>query len=526
MNKRLFALVLACALLSCLPFGMTASSQPISITPSELHVTGNIGDLIIQPVSITNNENVTVEVTVNYSGVNDIFMPSNSISISAGSTTEINIGFIVEKEEISWITYFVDSNQYSQLVIIEIEKTDTSLMVFPSNPEPGKNVAFLLIGDGPLDANGFLFCSESGSIYPIIINNGIGTIQIDANESGEAIARITGNGINPLFTNFTIGASSGDTNYNGNPPSMALSLLTPTSVIVGETKDISVVEGTSPRKMTSVLITKPSGTSTEMVTNSFGKINVLFNEIGTWKATIVSGSQIITNDISCSKKQETITLLTSDPAVRMPVEIQVFQDSAISITYPDGSVKNGVDNGGSYMFTPSDGGKYSIHAESGNSIGDISFDVKSRPRVIITNVKGDLVELSSDVGKTVYLRVVDSGNNPLSIDTVLKISDSSSPFGIPVEVNVYDSVGMWTPQKSGTYTIAFSGYGFYTSTESSLVVSDNSFNFADIWLYAVVGFVIIGGVLAYRGKFIMAWFKTTKIGQRIGRGNADALEPK
>jgi len=525
MNKRILTLVLACALLSCIPFGATVSSQSIFIAPNELRVVGNIGDLIIQTVSITNNENVTVEVTVNYSGVNDIFMPSSSIDIPAGATGEISIGFIIEKEEISWITYFVDSSQYNQLVIIEIEKTDTNLMVFPSNPEPGKNVAFLLIGEGPLDAHGFLFCSESGSIYPIVINGGIGTIQIGENESGEAIARITGEGINPLFANFTIGAVDNN-GYMGGNPSVTLSLSTPPAVTIGETKDISVVEGTKPRQMTSVLITKPGGESTEMVTNSFGKINVLFNEIGTWKATIVSGVQIISNDIVCSKKQESLTMLTNDPMTRMSVEIQAFQDSVITVTYPDGSIKNGVDSGGSYSFTPSDGGRYSVHAENINSVGDISFDVKTRPRVIITDIKGNLVDYNSDIGKMVYLRVVDGNNNPLSIDTVLKISDSSSPFGIPVDVNVYDSVGMWTPQKSGTYTIEFQGYGFYTSTESSLVISDNSFNFAELLPYAIIVIIALGAVFAYRGKHIAAWFMTTKIGQRIGRGKADTLEPK
>jgi len=503
MNKRILTLVLACILLSCFPFGVTVSSQSISIAPNEIYVVGNIGDLIIQPVTITNNENVTLDVTVNYSGVNNIFMPSNSIMLPAGSTQEINIGFIVEKEEISWITYFVNSTQYNQIVIIEIEKTDTTLMVFPSNPEPGKNVAFLLIGEGTLDAHGFLFCSESGSIYPIVINGGIGTIQIGANESGEAIARITGDGINPLFVNFTIGASS-NSNYDGGSSSyIDLSLSTPPAVIIGETKDIH-----------------------EMVTNSFGKINVLFNEIGIWEATIVSGAQIINNEIVCSKKQNPLVLLTNDPMTRMSVEIQAFQDSVIAVTYPDGSVKNSMDNGGSYSFTPSDGGRYSVHAESSNAIGDISFDVKTRPRVIITDIKGNVVDYKSDIGKMVYLRVVDGNNNPLSIDTVLKISDSSSPFGIPIDINVYDSVGMWTPQKSGTYIIEFPGYGFYTSTESSLVIVDNFFNFGDLLPYAVIVIIALGAVFAYRGKFIAAWFRTTKIGQRIGKGKIEALEPK
>jgi hypothetical protein len=514
-------------LLSCLHFGITVSSQSISIDIDEIHVVGNIGDLKTQAVSITNNEeNVTVKVTVNYSGVNDIiFMPSNSITISAGSTQKITIGFIVEKEEISYVTYFVNSIQYNQIVSIEIEKTNPSLMVFPSNPEPGTNVAFLLIGEGHLDAHGSLFCSESGIIYPIVITGGMGTFQIGENESGEAIARITGEGINPVFVNFTIGSSS-NSGSNNNSTSVDLILSTPSTVIIGETKDISVVAGIKPMAMTIVLVTKPSGESSERVTNSFGKINILFNEIGTWEATLVSGAQIISNDIVCSRKQETLILMTNDPMTRMPVEIQAFQDSVITITYPDGSIKNGVDNGGLYSFTPSEGGRYSIHAESSNSVGDISFDVKTRPRVIITDVTGNIVDYKSDIGKMVYLRVVDSNNNPLSIDTVLKISDLSSPFAIPVDVNVYDSVGMWTPQKIGTYIIEFPGYGFYTSTESSLVIADNFFNFAELWPYII--FLIIASIviIVYRGKHIVVWLETSKIWQRIGKKKADALEPK
>ena len=537
MNKRLFALLLSCILLSCLPFTMTVSAQPISITPDEIHVVGNIGDLVIlstidQQVTITNKINETVTVSVNYSGMNKIFMPSSSIDISANGEKDVNIGFIIAVEEIAWITYSVNSSSYSQLVSIEIKKADNDVTVFPSNPKPGKNVAFILTGEGTLNADGFLFFSESGSVDVFEISNGIGIYGIGENESGEVIARITGDDINPLFVNFTV-ASKWPSNDNGNnnsvnppPPSVILSLSAPANIKIDETKDISVVEGTKPKPMTSILITKPSGDSSEMVTNSFGKINIFFNEIGTWQATIVSGDQIISKNIVCSKKQDNLVLLTNDPKGNMPVEIQVFQDSVVTVTYPNGYVKTGVDNGGTYLFTPTDGGKYSIHAESSSSVGDISFDVKTRPRIIITDMNGNLIDYKSDIGKMVYLRIVDSDNNPLNIDTVLKVLDSSTPFGIPDDVNIFESIGMWTPHKSGTYSISFPGYGFYASTESSLVISDRSFNIVDNLPYVVVGAIIIGVVLAYRGKFIAAWFRTTKIGQRFGRGETQGLEPK
>ena len=525
MNKKIVALISVIAISSCFLFTVSVNAQSLSIDPPQMNVVGNIGDLIIQTVFITNNENVSVEVTVNYSGTNNVFMPSNTIMINAGGTKEISIGFVVEKEEVSWITYFVNSDQFNQLVMIDIEKTDPSLMVFPSNPVPGKSVAFLLMGEGILDAHGFLFCSESGGIYPIVINDGIGTIQLGVNESGEAIARITGEGINPLFANFTIGSSSNSGSNSGYSPPV-LSLSAPSSVIIGETRDISVIEGTKPMMMTSVLISKPNGESYELVTNSFGKINVHFNEIGVWKATIVSGAQIITNDISCSKKQETLALLTDDPMTNMQVDIQAFQDSAITITYPDGTVKNGVDNGGSYSFNPSKAGRYSIHAESTTATGDISFDVKSRPRIIITDIGGNLVDYKSNVGKMVYLRVVDSNNNPLGVDSVLKIRDSASPFGIPMDVNIYDSVGMWTPQKSGIYVIEFPGYGVYTSAEASLTISDSGFVFGELLPYIGVGGILLAGVFIWRRKLIFAWVESKIEIIKAGRSKSKMKEPR
>lgn len=536
MNKRLITLMLSCVLLACLPFTTTVIAQPISITPDEIHVVGNIGDLVIlstidQQVTIDNKINETVTILINYSGMNKIFMPSSSIDIPANGKEDVNIGFIISVEEIGWITYSLNSSSFSQLVSIEIKKADNDVTVFPSNPKPGKNVAFILTGEGTLNADGFLFFSESGSVDVFKISNGIGIYGIGENESGEVIARITGNDINPLFVNFTVASekTSNDNETNNNsdpPPIIPLSLSAPSAVTIGTTKDISVIEGTKPKPMTSILITKPGGDSSEMVTNSFGKINVLFNEIGTWQATIVSGDQIISKDTVCSKKQDNLVLLTNNPMAKMPVEIQVFKDSVIDVTYPDGSVKNSMDNGGSYLFTPTDGGKYSIHAESSSLIGDLSFDVKTRPRIIITDAGGNLVSHNSDVEKMVYLRVVDSDNNPLNIDTVLKVLDSSTPFGIPEDVNVFESVGMWTPHKSGTYTISFPGYGFYASTESSLVVSDSTLDFVGMLPYIVVGFAIIGVYLFYRGKFLVAWFRTTKLGQRYGRKKTTDLEPK
>jgi len=487
-------------LLLCLCFCNIVSAQPLSFSPSEIMIDGNKGDLIIRQIEIHNDQNISATVSIEYVGENDVYIPNSAIEIPASSTRNINIGFIVNQDEIGWLKYTVGSIVVSQLVIIEITKTTPSLMVFPENPKAGNSIAFMITSGEILDAHGFLFCSESGNIYPINIIDGIGTFKLDDNETGLAVARITGEGITSLFANFTIKEEYNPSENNNNDsnsdtttidPNKILSITGPDTAYFGEKKDIMVTKGTSPSPFVSVLVTKPGGESDESATNSFGKISVNFIETGTWKFSIISNNQILTKDISCSKKTESIYLQTNDPVVDDDVKIRTFDDANVIVTYPDGSIDQGFSVANIFTFTPDQIGTYAVKAESTTSKGTLNFDVRTKPKIVITKIDGTPVNVyGSKIGETLYVKLTNHDNDIIKIDTSLELEDLNNIYVTNEDISLDDGVGTWTPVKYGTFTISFSGSVFYDSTDSTISISKTDGGF-EINVYAIILIAII-----------------------------------
>ena len=63
-------------------FPSSVISQPVSLDPSDLYVTGEIGDLEIIQIEITNHENTSIDVTIEYVGNTEVYIPNNAIEIA------------------------------------------------------------------------------------------------------------------------------------------------------------------------------------------------------------------------------------------------------------------------------------------------------------------------------------------------------------------------------------------------------------------------------------------------------------
>jgi len=510
LKKTLSFLLLAVMLFSCF-FVPTISAQPLSFNPSELYVVGNLHDLVITPVEITNYDNVSVDVTVVYKGDTDVFIPNTVFSVPASSSRNFNVGFIIEQDEISWLEYTIGSQKISQLVIIKIEKASPSLSVFPDDPVAGSNVAFLITSGSILDAHGFLFCSDTGNIYNINIVDGMGSICLDDNETGSAIARITGDGIEPLFANFTIinnvNTSNEPNNNNGVPEVLTITISD--TVLYGQTKDVTITKGVTPMGFESLLVSSPSGESHTWMTNSFGKWPILFNEVGVWTISILSNAQLVSKTVTCSKNKGSIILQTSNPVVDSDIVMNVFDDATIRVNGPGGFVLNGMELAGSFSFKPDVPGSYAVSAESDSTKAEISFNVKGVPSIMVSRLNGALVSYSSSVGDTLYVRLLDSDGSVLEIDTVVTVKNSNQPFSMSSEISLSEGYGIWTPIDEGSYGLVFDGSSSYDSVSSSIMITgmvSEGFSI-DIWLIIGVAIVLVIIVLLLRRAPLEFWRK-------------------
>lgn len=510
-------------------FPLPATSQPISFNPSELYVTGEMGDLEIVQIVVTNSENTSIDMTIKYIGDTEVFIPNSAIQIPANAQKSITLGFVLNDDEIGWIEYTAGSTTISQLVVIKISKVTPSLMVFPENPASGSSLAFMITSGDILDAHGFLFCSETGNIYPIEITNGMGMIKLGENETGDAIARITGDGLNPLFANFTINDDGNSNNDNNNNPDLAsvFSIDGPNSVFFGDQKDITILDGISPVEFVSVLVSKPSGNSYEAATNSFGKMSTQFTEVGAWQFSVMSGDKIVNKDTECNKRVEDLFLQTNNPLKNSDVVVDVFNDALIRVTKPDMSTITGVEHNGLFTFTPSLVGSYTVKAESEESTGSINIDVTSTPKIIVTDIGGNNIIGDSKMGDVFYVRLVDYDNTPLDIDTTITAQQLSDPYGLPTNIEIFESFGTWTPLTLGSYTLKFSGKGFYNEVQTTISISESSSFFALNWWYfaiIIIFAIIVIAVMLTRAppefwkKKLMGWKEGRKERKKKDRG--------
>lgn len=527
-------------------FTLPVSAQVITISPTELYVGGELGSLEILPISITNNDEVdAISVAITYNGENIVYIPNPVINIPANSTRSITIGFIISVEEISWLTYTVDSVQHNQLVIIEIEKITPSVVVFPSNPKPGGNIAFL--ASDSLNAHGFIFFSDSGNTYPFLIADGIGFVELAVNETGYAIARITGEGLNPVYVNFSVSdpppddddpPDNGD-NGNDEPPDNGdngngvtpdvYTITAPESVLILSKEDITVYKNGIPEELFNVLVTKPDGGTYETSTNFFGSISITFNIVGTWRFTIITDTGLVSKEVSCYRKTGEISLKTSEPLVEETVTLDVFDDAEISVVGPSDYKNEGTEAYNEFSFTPESVGTYTVTAESDISTGTLAFDVYENPRIIITDIKGrPLTKVK--MGTLLSIRVVDHENDDVIDSTVLKIQDSTSPFSLPIDLKMRDGMATWVPDKNGNFVIDFDGTGFYNDVSTTLMVEEEIFflftnlSFLIIGIVALVGFVVFCKKTT-KGRRLSAWLKQ-KASSKPGDMKPKIDEPK
>jgi len=499
--------ICCCIILFC--FVNTAAAQTLEINPSAFYIEGAYNDLVLKNIEFTNNAPISIGVTINVNSLEDIFLSSYNVTISAQSTLSLPIGFFIKKEQVGWITYSTATSEYNQLVFINFNESDIDLKIFPTTPRAGQSVVFLDMGKPLENTYGYVYVSSSAKSYYFIMNNGMGLVNLTKSDYGNAFVRINKGGkINLIEFNIEPYNASNNNSSVG-PTNIVLSIDSPTTVTYGAIKDIIVNAGNSTYSNNRVLITKPSGFSYEGLTNSFGRLSIEFNEIGEWQFTVLVGTQTAIDKTICEKKIEKITLETDHPESNQDVTINVFDNAFVKVTGPDNFYKEGTENNNKFIFNAETPGEYLIKAESTSAKGELTIKIYCKPSIQIIN---------SDDGKTVhsaiatqiyYIRLLDFNQDSITSEKEIEISCTSDPYNEPYKVPLVEDTGYWVPEKSGLYRIDFPGDDFYSSSQTILSVNnpiqENGWNLFEGWTFVILIFaviIIIGG-LWISGRFML-----------------------
>ena len=129
------------------------------VNPEILTITGNKGDFVLQSIEIYNDNNEEITVNISITGINNYYLRTSVFKLNPYESKKITIGFFINNSQTGIITYTYNNSVFVQMVKIEINKVNPSVLIFPQKPKPGGTMVILLQSSISIDANGFLFFS-------------------------------------------------------------------------------------------------------------------------------------------------------------------------------------------------------------------------------------------------------------------------------------------------------------------------------------------------------------------------------
>jgi len=349
------------------------SINALQISPSWVEFTGNAGDWQSKNITIINDENKTVNVTIEpSSAISDCYISRPKITLGPDEQTEVTIGMQLTSPKHGFIFYTYNGQQINQFILLTPSGKNVSVDMIPAQPKAGGTIVFML---EPYDVRGagFVYVVRTNRIYNFTIINGLAFVTLSQHDFGDAVAVFQGSDFQARKV-FTIEGSEG-----------MLTINTPKNVNVGEKITVHVEYAGNPLKC-NVNITEPSGNSYEKKTDDYGNISLVIDTAGEWKfkvsykgmdaeATLQAGGGgqagnlmiAAPSDIHVGDKK-TITVVSGvSPASNADVMIQ----------YPDGSVKMyQADANGQVTVNFTMAGSYHITASYGGNIASKNVNVE------------------------------------------------------------------------------------------------------------------------------------------------------
>ena len=430
-----------CIALPLLPPSASASSGMVDVSPAWLEISGTYGDWVNKTVTISNNGDDPVNVSVEpSSALSDMYVSHPYVTVGANSTRTVTLG--VQMDDIhGYVTYTWQGGQFNQFVLLTPSMGDISVTLLNKHPNPGDTVGFML--SEWVSGSGYVYIPDSDNIHNFEIQNGMAFTSLSSDDSGTAVAVFTGEGF-MTRTSFNITGESEE------PSGLHISAASP--VDIDDTETVSVTYNDNPLTGVYVDVSPPSGGIFYKNTDENGAVQVTYDTSGDWDI-----------HVEYQGYNDTVTVNVEDNgnggnggngdggelSIDAPGSVSVGGSEWITLTYNGDMLANHPIN----IRTP----EGAIEPYSTNSMGQLRYTFNDVGDYRLTASYNDMSD-SHDV--TVDKTMMDiSGPSEAMVNTPVTLTVDQGA-AVTVEGPAGKSTGTatgstytFTPAQLGTYTV-------------------------------------------------------------------------
>jgi len=540
-----------------------APATALTVEPQWVEFNDEYGTWVNRNITLTNDENATVNITIEPSSVlSDCYLSYSTITLAPYETKNITLG-VQMKDAHGYITYTYGGEQFNQFVLLAPISGNVTVDMLNEHPYAGDTVGFMLTPW--VSGIGYVYVPESGNIHSFNTTWGMAYAKLSNNDVGEAVAVFSGENYHARRT-FTIG---------GEAPNISELVITIPDVDFGDTADVTLMKGSTPIPDNNIQVTEPDGNNYIKVTDGDGSISVEFDKNGTWTFYAEYGSQNVTKsitvqnnnppsnnvqlsiscpDVTVGSKQWVTVYADSTPVPSLPVSVQVPSGGIFSYTTNAmGQLQFSFDEVGTYKFSASYQGSNTqkdvksaksdmaitvpenallnqyvtitvaagstIKIEGGTTItdiantGDYSFKPDKKGRYTVTaETDTEKGTAQFDVYDTPVISIYDVNhnkvNNPVKGHQYYISVVDSNGNDLNIDVKSTEPSGWsddvmnneWRPTATGYYTLSTDQSGYFSSASLSVLVVDSYGNGTSYYMIILVLAALIGMVVIAKKK--------------------------
>lgn len=439
--------------------GMSMQASALEVDPQILDVSGEQGSFQIRTVTITNDDDEQVNVTVEFPPGMNYYLPVSHYTLAPHESKRIQMGVTVQNTTTSVITYKYnnETDYIPQMIRVNVSRDQPDIIMAPSSPSPGDGIHVMLMSDELINAQGMVICSKTDNRYPFTIERGIGTFKLNKSEKpGTAVMRLISNDFNPIFYSFNITGEAQDGDGDGDDEEekeLTIDIRGGDDVGYGASRIVSLsIDETSAEG--SLIVTTPDGDQLLKKTDSEGRTSITFDTAGLWSLQAESGNYTAEKGIRIEKQNMSITRPQGDITTGEEITFTTSPNAECTITGGDRERNLVADASGELSWTPSIPGEYTLEATTEQKKGSISFIVTQNTQIRIDQRGATGGKIKKGVETTV--KVVDSGGQRIETIDEITIRD---PNNFPVRASLVDGMLQWTPDMTGVYNFEVTGTG-------------------------------------------------------------------
>ena len=557
---------------------LTSSANALIIEPSWVEFTGEHNSWQSKTITIINDENRTVNVTIEPSStIADCYLSRPKVTLPPYSQTNITLGVQLYDNTHGFIFYTYDNQQLNQFILLTPYESNISVDMIPKDPMPGGSIVFLLTPY--VSGAGFVYVTKTNAIHHFNITNGLAFVTLSPNDYGDAVAVFQGadyqarkvfkigeeavehtltldapkkidlgetvaitllfddtplpgvsinvtepdgdnyikitDSMGRISINFdkkgtwefnaeygnlyaeasvTVRTSSGPS--GGQNASITLTIEVPSKVTVGDKKWITLKANNQVVPNTDITVQMPDGSINAYSTNQFGQIQLLFDTAGTYRFVATYQGATTSKEVVAEKKTMEMTV-PNKGYVGQYVTILAEPGASIKIEGGSSTITDKISPSGEFRFVPDKPGKYSVHVETSDSVGNAQFSVYEVPVIAIYNKNRELVKQAKK-GEEYMICVYDSEDNIIKEIPSLKVKE---PTGFTYDVVLTDGQGFWSPEMTGQYVLSIDEQGYYSSASLTVMVTSAGGGAEWINIVAFIAIICILGIaVKYRDK--------------------------